>query len=587
MIKQLNLVNFRGHTRELMFCPGHNLLSGPNESGKSTVKEGIAFAWYGTDSSGSKSPDHLITEGQEVMEVALVTEHVTLVRRKRRGQTSTIKLTRHGYPPVTMTQTDLQNLLKISLDAFMCCWNVGYFMSLTPQSQVAVLGELARLDRRALLLSMLPEGTQVPAKVKLVNPKIDADALASERRQVQNVRASDEGALKQVQAQLAELKAAEPVDRESYEVALNKINAELESHDFYRKALVQYNKERSSWDLDVARVPDLKKELATLAPAYDMKTDPRLQEVSDLYTQVKEMRAEVEVLRAKLKPMHPPPSKPKGLESGGTCTHCGQEITEAHAAKVMAAYEAELMQYNRAAREHQDQEDAVRGMIRSLSDDAEAKIRLAVSAETAMHAQRDQAAKASGRRQVIEAELKRVAARVEPKAPQRPAGDEEALRKEQLELNTALMLARKQSTQVEGLLAQEKLLQANLELHAAKIRGYQAIEKALLDLPGVETRKLLESLTVDGVTVNLMEGKIVVLGANQVPYPSLSSGRKMKVDLSFCRSLREAADKKAPSWIFLDNADLMDQWRELLPTGVQVFTAKVDGSKKDLTVIHL
>src|SRR5258708_1302189 len=102
MIQKIILMNFRGHNRTLEFGPNINTLCGPNESGKSTIKEAIAFVFQGTDSAGLKSPDHLITKGEDAMEAMVVTKHAKITRRKLRGQTSAIKYEMHGHEPIKL-----------------------------------------------------------------------------------------------------------------------------------------------------------------------------------------------------------------------------------------------------------------------------------------------------------------------------------------------------------------------------------------------------------------------------------------------------------------------------------------------------
>jgi hypothetical protein len=584
MIKQIILLDFRGHTRTLDFEGGLNRLRGPNEIGKSTVKEAIAFAWLGTDSSGTKNPDHLISEGKDLSQVALVTEHVTVLRQKRRGSTSTIKLTRHGFPPVTMTQSELSALLKLSLDSFMSCWHAGYFMSLTSNARLAVLAELAKVDRRALLQSMLPEGTLIPAKVKLINPKIDADAVATERRQLQNVKASDEGGLSQVKAQLTQLSGDSDVDIESYAQALNTLNSQIESHDFYKRASSKYREEKIKWGESINRKGSLTAEKLALRIPLKAEFDGLESACASIEQKLQAVQHGMGVLKNKFKPMPAAPKKPEAPKAGSTCGTCGQVVAETHVNHIMGSYEKLLLEHNKEAREVATFNDKVTEAMNKGQEAERGLLADSIHAKGASLTLNKLFLDNKKRLTEIEKELLALSKLTDPSAPVKPEGDEEALRKEQLEVSTALNVARRQVTQLEQLRKQEAMLIDAVKVKERQIRDLSALEHSLKNLPILEARQLLETLHVSGVTVELLEGELVVKGGN-IPYPSLSSGRKMKVDLAFCMSLRKAGGPRAPSWVFVDNSDLMDSFQQLLPPGVQVFSAEVDDDLEELQVI--
>jgi DNA repair exonuclease SbcCD ATPase subunit len=588
MITKIGLINFRGReNRELIFYPNRNLLTGVNESGKSTLKEAIAFAWYGTDSAGFKNPDHLITIGSDHCEVVLETEHVTVARRKKRGATSTIKLTRKGYPPVTLTQTELQAMLKLTVHAFNSLWLAGHFMSLDTATQLAVLSELAQLDRRALFVAILPAGTTIPSTVKLNNPKLDADAVAGQRRSLQNMRESDSGALKQLEAQLSQLQGAEAVDIESYGRALNEVNARLDAWDFYNKALSKYQHDRLRFGEAINRKGSLTAEkLALRLPSHhDLKT--MASQVEELKGKVAKAHADLHELPAKQ--AHPqPPKKPLVLAAGTVCDRCGQKVDEMHGAALMAAYEKELLHFNKLDREVADHNAQVVRHMTRIEEELTARTFELSQAEQDHTRAVNAAENGKAHLQRIQEQLDALAQLKEPVAPERPPGDEQALRQEQLSISTALNLARRQATQVDGLLAQQKLLRDSIATKTMQIEEASRVEKALLSLPLIETERLLDGLKVSGVTATLSDGKLLVTGPRDVPYHSMSSGRRMKVDVEFCRSLRKVAGSRAPSWIFIDNADLVDRFHEdALPRDVQIFLAKVDAGMMNLTIHEL
>lgn len=584
MIKQLALVNFRGHNRTLEFGSKLNMLLGPNESGKSTVKEALAFVWCGTDSAGTKNPDHLISDGTEYCEVAAQTEHVTITRRKRRDATSTIKITRHGMPPVSVTQTELNAQLKLSFDTFMSCWNVGHFMGLDSAKQIPILGELAAVDRRALLESILPYAMPIPSKVKLLNPKIDADAMAGERRAAQNMKASDEGALAQVTNQLAQLNAVESVDVDSYSGRLNEINAELEQFDFYRRSLTKYQGDKARFDAAAQRKPALTIEVKDLQTELKNLVVPEPRAMEPVRVKIRAIVEQYEALDVQLKGAPAIPVKPRAGKAGATCNECGQGINAEHVNMVMGSYEKKLLEYNKESRDVETHNEQIRTKKAALNTEKVALLAQVTEAESQQRLAAERSKTLQVRINHLNAELAQIALIGEPAAPAKPAGDEAALRAEQLKISTEVNVAQRQATQLAGFKSQAEMLGEQIKKRNQQVNDFALLEKALRDLPKVETEKLLESVSIEGVQVTLEEGVLTVRSGN-IPYASLSSGRKMKTDLAFCKSLRIVAGAKAPTWLFTDNADLMDKYHNLLPENLQTFVAKVDGEIPELMVV--
>jgi AAA domain len=592
MIMQIILNNFRGHNRVLNFGPNLNVLAGPNESGKSTVKEAIAFAWFGTDSFGA-SPDHLISNVASDMTVTLTTPVATVVRKKARGKTSTIKAGPVGLPGNTMNQTELNAMLAMTAESFMSCWNVGYFMNdLNAQKQLAVLGELAAVDRKALLRGQVPSHIQIPAKVKLVNPKIDADAMATERRQLQNVKASDEGALGQVRAQLSQLTSAEDVDVESYSSALNDLNAQLAAHDFYKQALAKYQTEKMRWDGAVKRKAAIDAEILAFKPPTKEQFEFVESAIKKLGKREAELRGSLEGFSQRYKAVPNAPKKPASLKPGSTCGTCGQVVAEGHVNHIMGAYENALIAHNKEAREVATFNDQAAEEDKAKHEELATLRADFVKLSNELAALNNTKKEGGEHHLKLQRELVELEKIKEPHAPEKPAGDEAKLREEQLKISTAVNLAKRQATQLEQLRSQEAMLIEAGKLKERQIFDYAAIEKCLRDLPALETLEILKTLEVQDVFVALKDNELCV-EANGVPYKSLSDGKRKKVDLEFVKSLRRAAlaDKNGkpqpavPKWIFLDNVDLIGSWRNLLPENFQVFVAKVDESLEELTVI--
>jgi recombinational DNA repair ATPase RecF len=580
MIKSITLEGFRGHSRKLEFGKKLNMVRGQNEAGKSTIKEAIAFAWYGTDSSGAKSSDHLITIGQSTARVSIETERVTLTRQKGRGATAKIQMQRPGFPPVVLTQSELAAQMKLSLEAFMSCWNVGYFMGLSGAKQLAVLSELAAVDRRKLLQEMI--GYEPPAYLKLASIQTDTTVVAQKRRQEQQVKASTEGALSQLQAQIKQLNETEAIDVDSYQARLNDVNVILEELDAYQKALSLYRSQKTAYDMRMERIRDIDRKRREVQAMLDKVLPPtddsEYSQIDDEVVQATEMIREKQKLF--LKPPQPPA---KYTPSVGNCPTCHQKVTAAHVRSLTANYENELAAYNKEARAVEDTNTNLKQQIELFEKIVSEKYEKRKSL-----LEQDRRSNEARTRFVDEllALDKEGQQRIpdEPKAPKRPDGDDKLLRTEQLEITSAIAIARKQATQLEGLVAQEEAYRKTLKEKDAAIERFKKLEEALGMLVRAETAKTLEALHVPGVKIELKEGELVVSDADGIPYQSLSSGRKLKTNARICARLRTAAGRSAPGWLFLDDADLMDTFADYVPENLQVFVAKVTANCPELTI---
>lgn len=591
MIEQLSLQDFRGHTRKLTFRPGYNTVVGKNEIGKSSIKEAIAFLWFGTDSEGTKNPDHLITVSKEMTTVALKTPKAVITRRKKVGATSEIKLEREGFPPLKLTQTDLSGQLQLSLETFMSCWQVGFFMKLPPKDRLKVLGEVARIDRKVLLESILPQGTELPAQLKYANSKVDADLVAGLRRTDQNKKASDEGALKQLQAQKESLSGGSVIDIESYQGVANELQAKVEAFDTYQRLLTVYEKELGKYNSylgDVGRVAERMLAAEKAKSDLELQLNTLLHKESEGVKATEALAKTFENAKANLKVFNDPvPVAPKPQVAGVECDHCYQVVSEEHAKAVVERYNKALMEYNQAQRAVMDHNAPLEATMKDVTKKADAARKALLTIQEtiiSVNTKLQMAIKDISEGEVQASALKAVPV-AKPKAPTKPEGDEAALKKELAETQSALLTAKTFKQQLEGIASQEALYQKAIQTHAWNIERYALIEDAIKKLPLLETQKTLEKLQVAGVTLTLLDGGLVVKDTHGVDYRSLSDGRRMKIDTQICLSLQNAAGPTAPRLLFIDNADLMDSHIDfVIPDGVQVIKAHVDSSVSDVEV---
>ena len=589
MIKQLEYTRFRGHEGKYTFGPGRNYIKGPNESGKSTIKEAIAFTWMGTDSAGTKNPDHLITVNENTSEVRLTTPKSTIARRKKRGATAEIKIVREGIPDVKISQTDLMNQLGISHEVFMSSWSVGYFMNLKPDTRLKVLGEIARIDRKQLL-STLVDMNLVPGQLKFTNPKIDADVVAGLRRTEQNKRQAQEAVLKTLQAQYNELPASvNEVNQDDLNGHIALLDEQLQAHQIYKQQLPRWKAENEKRSTAAENVSKLEAQLAEVTAAYqsatlDISSIQAIKEKAEGCLRT-DGAAKEEALAGRKTVEMSLPAKPN-IKSG-VCPSCGTDVPEDRVEAMMKPYNEEVDKYNKHARAVADWNKKIEDRVLEFDKAIEShKARIADCNMQIKNVEfKISTYKSDGIKLKTQIEqLSNIPQDLLP-APVAPEGDEKELSHKRDTLKNELHTYNLFKTKKARLESDLKDTQQSIVAHTEKAQSYAIVETALLKLPELETEETLKKIAVPGVLMSLTEGELVVTDSSGVDYRCLSDGRRMKIDLALCLAIKKA-EPRCPDWLFVDNADLMDE-DVFVPDGVQVFVAQVDPKVKEVQVVSL
>jgi len=578
MITQLKIANFRGHDGEYTFGPGKNYIKGKNEAGKSSIKEAIAFLWMGTDSEGAKSPDHLISVGCDFTQVDLSTPKSTLKRRKKRGTTAEIKVCREGLPDIKITQTDLMSQVHLSHEVFMSSWCVGYFMKMKSEQRVKVLGEVARIDRRELLSNLLPTNFTIPAVVKLVNPRIDADAIAGLRRQEQNKKEA-------ATAQLDGLKRASAqgsaitIDAEAHKARVSVLEAELEEVDLYSKLNSKYadyvkkvnhlSSELNILEKDLSKLTDVD---SSAVQEHRVHAEKFLKLSTDLDEEMQNL------VRQKKTRALDIPKKPSAQQ--GDCPTCHQPVGKEHIEALLVHYNKELEAYNIHEREVESHNQKLSDAYNALTaKKTEAKKNHTAHLEAALKIEKDAASSVRARNElvaridVLKGMLEAEERNAPPQPTAAPARDIQALRNERDRLKGELHTHNTFASQSERLRLEMGGLEGNITDHTSNVQMFSELEAALRKLPELETQKTLETARIPGIKLSLVDGELVVTNEAGVDYRCLSDGRRTKVDVALCMAIKRAAGPSAPPWIFVDNSDLVDEL--ILPDGTQCLVAEV------------
>lgn len=589
MIKEISFTRFRGHEAKYVLSPGRNLIKGPNESGKSTIKEAIAFAWMGTDSAGAKNPDHLITVGQDSSEVRFTTPKSTIIRRKKRGATSEIKIARDGIPDVKVSQSDLMAQIGISPEVFMSSWVVGYFMSLKADAKLKVLGEIAKVDRKALLSSLV-DITQLPAQVKFINPKIDADAIAGIRRAEQNkkqaITATQAASLQQLHNMP---QAAIDINPETHRALIAEVEAQLHEHNLYKQNLPRWKAENDKRSTAKTEVEKLKVEMEIASS----KSEDLKAAANNIALQRDQTMANGKVLSAQMEKLLKTkkeveltiPHKPN--VKAGECPTCLSVVGEDRVAALMKPYEEAVEEYNKHSRKVADFNKKVDEKALEINKqiDAARELYNKQSAEySSIYAEEAASRKYHATLLANFNATSKIPSELLP-APQPPVGVESELVAQRDNAKQQLHEFNLFNTQRERLQSDIKTNSELIDKHTAEIERLSVMEKALLELPAMETKATLDTVKIPGINMVLTDGDLVVTNEEGVDYRCLSDGRRMKVDVEICLAIKRA-EPRSPDWIFVDNADLMDE-KVLPPANIQVLIAHVDSEVSEVEVVHL
>lgn len=586
MITSINLKHFRGHGGKFEFGPGKNLIRGRNEAGKSSLKEAISFAWMGTDSSGTRAPDHLISVSEPTMEVSLSTPKSTIRRLKSRGKTGKIYLCRPALPDTEITQTDLLRGIALTPEVFMSSWLVGYFMSLGSEEKLQVLGEVAKLDRRLLLQELLPLGVEIPSHLKLQKPQLDAQAIAGTRRQEQNKLQAAKGALAALKAQLEQIGVVQ-VDEDSYTASLASVEASLQEFTAYFAALTRFQTETARWSAIKDSVESAqraasqtKAEIAKLERLDLLEQEGR--KVEALHSQAVERLKEC-LQAERMSVTLPAPVKPSA--DTGECPTCLQSVSKDHADKLRQDYMRKLEEYNiheRNVANHNQKIEAAYEIAREQEQSLSERLKVLRHRYATAKAQHEILSTTLRRQE----ELATADVGAQPTPPSHPGGDPSALQKERDRLSAELYMSRMQRTNRDKLVAEINRHEVEIRRHEAEIERLHLIEKALLELPARETEATLAKVSIPGVRMSLQDGELVLCDDQGVDYRCLSDGRKMKIDILLAMAIKKAAGPSAPPWIFVDNADLIDD-NTVFPQDTQVLIAHVDPTSADVVVIQM
>lgn len=577
MIKGLILDNFRGKTASYDFGQYTKLL-GRNEAGKSTIKEALCFIFAGTDSTGRRSPTHLISTGTDGCKITLQTDKVTLSRTLTQKGSQSLAMIRDGVR-VPLTQEQLSERLGASPDLFLSVFLPGYFMHLPEDKRRAVLAEvMPPIDRWQLLADILgfrATADELPGVDLSRRPDLAASKVATLRR-----AAAQEGAQICGQVESYQAMAAMPIGTPP-ELPIG-VAERLAYLEHLKSAWSDFGHRSGNYE----RAKVVAAQTAARNQEIGRETDALLTEIKSIVDVAvppprDDLHAQFKELLAQQKPL---PQKPASLNLPGTdrCPSCGQAVGSKHRERVQADNEAAKAEYERTLAE-------VKAFNEGLIKKAESVQYLLQQSVAATDAARVANQAKALKRAQLDAKVKAMAwvepaaLPPEPTPPSEPydGAEENDLRQKVQAYHRAkgsYDQSRMQQEKAKSVLAGLKAQMAPLEQACAR---YEAIEAGILRIPQEELRRQSEALTIDGYTFSL-EGTSVSR-ADGMPYAILSTGAGMRADLVLSAKLNSLM-KRPTGVMFLDNADLIDLPLPKVAEQMQLFLAYVRTELPTLTI---
>lgn len=562
-LKELRMETFLGKTVTHSFNQ-KNRIRGPNGSGKTSIKEAICFLFTGTDSAGSRNPQHLISKDEEGCKVTVVTDKAEISRSLTRKGNGTLKLTRNGVSQA-LTQAQMEASVG-SVDLFLSAFIPGYFLRLTAEKQHKIISEVSpKVDRVAMIKQLSGIDLTQEEQVRYgVTRRIDlvANSVAADRREYDRQVAVKEGEIKQLDSlkPLPEPKYPSECDQIPYMESLQKAWAEYEAELVsYNNLSARYDRVKIENDLKASKRAALKERLSMLQPI-------AVPEVLDTVSTASSLRA----LR---KPTPPPPAVGTIVEADH-CPTCGQTVGKSHRDHVKERNAQIMAGYERAASEVKRHNDDIDLKLTVMDQER----RRSEEAHTAALRENDTISRQTRALEIELAAL--VDAELPASVPDKPSAPEtvfnkallEQLRQQKQDYAKQMATCEYVQTQLKDAALKKDVIVKEVSNLTAAVERLQQIENAIRQIPQEELKGQMKALEMKTVVITVDE-KIEVT-KDGILYDYLSTGQQAKADVELCQKLNSLMPKPI-NMIFLDNADLVDEvdWGEQ-----QMFAAFVDKS---------
>lgn len=579
MIKTFELSEVRGVSDTFTF-DRLNFLRGRNGARKSTIKEAICYLYAGTDSSGARSPTHLITKGVKALRITLTTDRgVSIVRTLTQEGNQSLSILR-GDVRTPLNQAELSSLLGASPDTFLAIFQPGFFLGLPAKIQLAVLAEVLPPVDRVQLLSEIAGFPLAEHETRLIDLSKRADLagarLTEWRRATQRELDQKTGQLKHLldRAQAPGSAPAEPV------LELQRLDQLERLKEIWRDYIHRVNAANTAAGTrQQVELRNSSKELEAKAVRAELAglVIPEVQKPEDLEPKI----------RALSEQRQPPPAAPiyHSTVAGDRCPSCGQVVGSKHRAQVEAD-NAKL----RAVWE--GNVETVKAHNASVDKQLWALKEEGLRHDAAWRAQADARNKAVQRKHQLEAKLSTLTPETLPGLLPEPTKPEEKYDEKEVDrlrvvkgnylravgaYDAAVKSAERAAADATRLDGEVASLQGN-------VARAESLESALQRLPQEELARQSEALRLGGYRIGVGEDGLVFETEDGWPYRALSTGQRMLAGIHLSQKLNEllrAKTGRSVGAIFVDDKDLLDHFPDVLGMpGVQVFVAQVTNAER-------
>lgn len=307
IVKKLISENFRGAGRKEFEFGHSNNIVGDNREGKTSIMEKIAFALCGTTIWGSNRCDHYINNknGAEKMFVELEIEHPKGIFKIKR--TKTLKSTTLHVNGEKTSQPDLERVLNLDVDYFLCVFNPLYLLSLANDSATKekakkmIFGLFTPPTKEEIRNQLLPAEANLLAE----NDIYDAAEVRKENEKLANKRLKLEGQLEELRKTASEEAPVSSPEKQT----------EIENK-------MQKLQEKKAQIVVRSQVPK--------------PTEPVLADVNSVHKQIASLRETYTMLKGQIKPLPPKPEK------GQKCPSCDQPLPAKKMNQLVAAWQKEV-----------------------------------------------------------------------------------------------------------------------------------------------------------------------------------------------------------------------------------------------------
>ena len=581
MIVNVSYKNFRGHNGS---CDVGLItrITGKNRTGKTNLREVICFGFMGTDSAGNRAPVHLITDGQDKLEVLITTEKAVISRTlNRKSKSGTLKL-RKGELDTPVTQSQMESMVA-PRDVFLSVFVPGFFLSsaMTPARRHAVLRELLPKVNRMELLEDCLGGPITPNEELAVRDRLDgradlaAQVFTSNRRQWEKDLARNEGSLRELRG-LAPVPAKPEQPFDTHFRNARSENKKLWAS--YRQRLAAWQERKHQADRVLEENGRIGEQRKDLEAELNGMVEGALPEIPD-------RTKEIAGLVAALKPLPPEPSF-QGLPGSPACPTCGQTVGKKHTERVAAQNQKLKEDYYAKAQEINDHNAGVE----KKHDDLTEVIRLE---KEKLRKAEEHNRRIRHQRQTIEARLSALNPRDLPVVGDEPVPPTEAqiseeenqrFEEESQKYTRALAVYEEAVRQHES--AGERvgqLEQQNTSLRSG-IERCRQLESCILALPQKELELQREYLEMTYYRITV-DDDVRFTAEDGRPLGMMSQGESMKACNALSLKLNSLMARPL-NMMFVDNAESIDDpQEEALSAGRrQVFLASVDPSCEELKI---